>query len=372
MIKNSFSGVVLGVILFLLSFVVLYWNEGRADMSDVAKRAVVIQANGVQANTAYEDQLVSASGTVTADPRIGDDLYLEPGPYLVVERKVDVYAWVEKSETVTTTRSDGTETSETNYTYVMEWTSTPPDSDEFHEPEGHANVPASISENTTTATTAMVEQYSFSPEVIDVPELSKLVLKSDNVTLTQNAELANDTYIYVRNSSTGTYQAPQLGDVRISYNVLKVPFEGTVFGKLEGTTIKPYVTKKNDTLYRVFTGSHDEAIATLHREYTTALWAFRVLGFLMMWFGLAMLFGPISMVIDFVPVLGTLGRAVIGLVTFAVAFVLSLVTIVVSAILHNIFAVLVVVAVILAGVIGSGVAAKKKQLAHGSNEPMKG
>jgi hypothetical protein len=246
----------------------------------------------------------------------------------------------------------------------MEWVSDPADSKDFHEPEGHANPEASTREVTVTADDAMLEQYSLTPEVVDLPALSKLTLKTDLVALTQNATLANDTYIYVRNSSTGTYQAPQLGDVRVSYGVLKVPFEGTVFGKLEGTSIKPFVSKKGDTLYRVFSGSHDESIATLHQEYTTALWAFRFLGFLMMWFGMALLFGPISMILDFVPVLGKVGRAFIGFATFAVSLVLAGVTIVISAILHNIIAVIVIVALLLIGLIATGYQAKKKQLAQ--------
>lgn len=361
MIKTSFGGVIIGVVLFLASFAVLYFNEGRVDLSDIAKKATIIEADNVQANAALEGELVSASGTVTAEPTIGDDLYLKPGAYFAVQRNVDVYAWVEKSETVTRSSADG-ETTETEYTYVMEWTSNPADSSDFHEPEGHTNPPASISEVIMTADDAMLGQYSLTPEVVTLPTLSKLVLKSDLLTLTQNATLANDSYVYVRNSSTGTYAEPQLGDVRVSYDVLKVPFEGTLFGKLEGTSIKPFVTKKGDTLYRIFTESHDESIATLHREYTTALWAFRFFGFLMMWFGLALLFGPISTLIDFVPVLGKVGRMFIGFITFVVSLVLAGVTILVSAILHNIFAVIIVAVLILGGAIAAGKIAKKNQL----------
>ncbi|MEK7183821.1 MAG: TMEM43 family protein [Patescibacteria group bacterium] len=361
---KSISGVLFGIMLFLVSFGVLYWNEGRADLSDVAKKAVIIQADSVTSNTELDGQLVSASGTVTAEPLIGDDLYLKPGSYFAVERHVDVYAWVEQSETVTRNPSDGPETTETVYSYVMEWVDEPADAKEFHEPEGHTNPAGTLDESNTTVSSAMVEQYGFTPEVIDLPVLSPVTLKADKVSLTQNATLVSEAYIYVRNSTTGTYQAPQLGDERVSYAVLPVPFEGTVFGKLDGSTIDPFVTKKGDTFYRVFNETHDESVARLHAEYTTALWAFRVFGFLMMWFGLALLFTPIRSVLDFVPILGGIGKAVIAFITFVVALILSAVTVVVSAVLHNLIAVIIVVAVMLGLAMTAGAVAKKNKIAH--------
>jgi len=368
---KSISGILLGIVLFLASFAVLYWNEGRVDMSDVAKKAAIIQTDSVTANADLNGQLISASGTVTAEPLIGDDLYLKPGAYFAVERNVDVYAWVERSETVTRNSAENGETTETVYTYVMDWVDEPADSKDFHEPEGHTNPVSTIDEKNSTVSSARVEQYTFTPEVIDLPELAKIVLKADKISLTQNATLVNDTYIYVRNSTTGTYQAPQLGDERVSYTALPVPFEGTVFGQLDGSTIDPFVTKKNDTLYRVFNGSHDESLAILHSEYTMALWAFRLFGFLMMWFGLGALFTPIRSVLDFVPILGGVGKAVIAFITFVAALILSAVTIVVSAILHNLIAVIVVVAVMLVVAIAVGAIAKKNKVAHSPQPAVK-
>ena len=364
-IMNSIKGILFGIVLFLVSFGVLYWNEGRADMSDVAKKATVIEASNVTANQAFDGLLVSATGTVTAEPMIGDDLYLKPGAYFAVERNVEVYSWVEQEETTTKTTTGGSSTSETTYTYVMEWADTPADSSNFHVPEGHTNAPASIDDLTKNVDEAMLEQYSFAPESVDAPSLSKVVLKADKLTLTQNASLANDTYVFVRNSTTGTYTAPQLGDVRVSYNALPVPFEGTLFGKLDGGTIDPYVSSKGDTLYRVFEGGHDESVAQLHSEYTTSLWIFRLVGFLMMWFGLTALFGPISIILDFLPVFGAISRALIGVITFAVALVLSAVTIVISAILHSLIAVI-IVGVIALGAMIAGLMVWRKNKAKTS------
>jgi len=41
-IINSIKGVVIGLILFVVSFGLLYWNEGRVDLSNIAKTATEI------------------------------------------------------------------------------------------------------------------------------------------------------------------------------------------------------------------------------------------------------------------------------------------------------------------------------------------
>ncbi|MFZ2682208.1 MAG: TMEM43 family protein [Patescibacteria group bacterium] len=361
-IMNSIKGVLFGIVMFLASFGVLYWNEGRADMSDVAKKAVVIEASNVAANTGADGTLVSATGTVTADTLIGDDLFLKPGPFYSVSRNVEVFAWVETSTSTTKNNTGGSSTTETTYSYKKEWTNSPADSSKFHVPEGHTNVMADISDASKTVPTAMLEQYNFSPQAAKAPAPTQLSLQAANLSLTSNASLVDGTtFIFVRNSTTGTYSAPELGDVRVSYSTLAVPFEGTLFGKLNGSSIDAYVTPKGDTLYRAFLGGHDQAVAKLHSEYTASLWGLRLVGFLMMWMGLSALFGPISIILDFLPIFGTISRSVIGMVTFAVAFVLSCVTIVISAILHSLIAVIVVCVLLLAAAIGGGVMWKKKQ-----------
>ena len=364
MTMKPFQGVLLGIVLFLASFVVLYMNEGRTDFSRIAKKAVVIQADAPPNNTDAQGLLVSASGTVGTHETIGDDLYLKPGSYLQVQREVEMYSWVENSEETTTTKSDGSQTTETTYTYSNEWVGSPTKTEDFHEGVGHVNPPMSLNDLTTSATEAWVEAYYFVSGEIDLPTGKQVVLTADKLALTANATRANDTYVYVRNGTNGTYATPEIGDLRVGYRALPVSFEGTVFGRMDNQNLRPYVTKKGDTLYRAFEGSHDQAVAQMHGEYKSALWAFRLIGFLMMWFGIWAFFGPLSSLMSFIPVVGGVGKAVIGFISFAVSFVLSAIAIVVFAILHNIFAVIIVCVVILAAAVGSGKLMNKNKAAH--------
>ena len=80
------------------------------------------------------------------------------------------------------------------------------------------------------------------------------------------------------------------------------------------------------------------------------LWIFRLVGFLLMWAGMMAVTGPFSTLLDILPFLGGTSRAVIGGVTLLVALALSSITIIVSAIVQNIFALVIVAAIAIAGV----------------------
>ena len=421
---GSIKGIFVGIILFLASFAVLYWNEGRVDVSEIAKTATPIEAE-TPASAELEGTLVSVSGTVSSQETLGDGMYLLPGDYIAVQRSVEVYSWTEKSESTTEKNLGGSETTETTYTYVKEWVGDAPSSGSFQEPTGHENVSKGIEDYSGTVSSATIGIYSLDMGSIGLPGYEKLTLNeqvldmskidsdavpetgvvtetttttTETTTLTGEAEMEETTlfavtddvaeeeeaedsggdfvvtteetpyeeapvvtaptgqtrtyvvgdYVYV---GTGSLNEPQVGDMRITYSVVPNNSDGTVFGKLNGTKIETYLDEKTDeSLYRWFSGSSDQAVSTLHGEYTMALWLFRVIGFIMMWVGLSSLFGPISVFLDVVPAFGSLSRSIVGFITFIVALLLSIVTIIISMILHSLVAVI-ITAILVVGIV---------------------
>jgi hypothetical protein len=59
---NSIKMVVAGFVMFVVSFGVLYWNEGRTDMSIVAKTAVSLKADVVDVGA--NGKLVAVAGKI--------------------------------------------------------------------------------------------------------------------------------------------------------------------------------------------------------------------------------------------------------------------------------------------------------------------
>lgn len=340
-IGNSVGAAIAGFLMFLVSFGLLYWNEGRTDLSSVAKNAVEVPSSSVSLDAALQDKLVSVSGEVTSDDTLGDDLYLKPGNYLLVERTAEMYAWVEKVTESSNTNVGGSETTTTTYDYVTEWTDDPKQENEFEYPEDHENPNMTIANDDVSVETLNVGVYSVDGSV-DLPVADELSLKKEMLSLSGGAELAGN-YVFLGSGSLGS---PELGDIRVSYRVVEAGFDGTVMGALDGEEIVGFVDEEGNELFRVFTGSRDAAISTLHEEFVVTTWILRFVGFLLMWFGLAGILGPIATLLDILPFLGSTTRFIASLVTFPVALVLSVVTILVSAILHNPIALIITVLVV--------------------------
>jgi hypothetical protein len=271
---------------------------------------------------------------------------------VVVARAVEMYAWVEHSSSQTTTNVGGSQTTTTTYSYSTEWVNQPARSSDFQEPQGHENPALPFADAEVHAPDAMVGGYALAqPDQLEFPSASTPVTPSDaNFDLSHGGALEGE-FLYL---GAGSLTAPAVGDVRVTYTVLPVGTDVTVFGQQTGTQLAPYTDRQGHRLYRMFAGTRDEAVAMLHSESNTARWILRGVGFLMLWIGLALLFGPISVLMSVIPPLGEIGSSVIGGITFVVAVVLTLVTVLVSSLAHSPFA-LVVLLVIAVGAAAFGV-----------------
>lgn len=343
---GSLGGIFLGILLFLASFVLLFWNEGRVGLSETAKEAVPFDATILQQN-APEGQLVAASGELITEDSIGDGQFLQNGPYLSVRRNVEMYAWVETSSSKTETKLGGSQETVTTYDYEKKWVGSVPNSANFKVSEGHSNPSKKYDSVANTAPTALVGVYNVDSSRLKMPGGQTLALSVDNTNLPADGEIVQGKYIYVGGFSMDD---PIVGDVRISFTVVPSGQTVTAFGKLSGDKIVPFVNKDGKTLYEARTTGFEASVVAMEKEHTMSLWFLRVLGFFMMWVGLKMILAPLSVLLDVLPILGHVSRGAVGLVTGLLSLVLSIVTILVSMLLHNIYAVI-VAALVAAGIV---------------------
>ncbi len=344
----SVKGIVFGLILVILSFGLLYWNEGRVDKSEIAKEATPMNAAEV-ADPGLNNTLVAASGQLSSQETLGDGFYLVPGNYVVVDRIVEMYSWIEESKSDSKTNMGGSETTETTYTYRKDWEKTPRSSSNFKYPEGHENPAKSLQDNRSFVQNAKVGNYSLDMRDIFLPTLTTVALTEGTVQLSDGAILQGQQFVF---KGVGTPSAPQIGDIRVSYQVLRPGVDALVLGKLSGQKIITYtdVTRNNEKLYRLFEGGDlNSAVGTMATEYIRSLWLLRLLGFALMWFGLSSILGPISVLLDVFPVFGSISRGAVGLITFVTALVLTIVTVIVSMIAHNLIAAVIAALFVLGG-----------------------
>jgi len=98
-ILDSFMGVLIGLALFLISFIVMWKTEGRTDFSKIASKTIEISADKISAKA--DGRPVSVTAPLVASAPIGDEGFLKPGDYITLERKVEMYAWVEEKHSKT-------------------------------------------------------------------------------------------------------------------------------------------------------------------------------------------------------------------------------------------------------------------------------
>jgi hypothetical protein len=348
---GSVGGLLMGLLLFVGSFFVLFFNEGSIDFSKVARQAQVVSPAAIQSQA--QGKWVALTGTIASSQPLGDNLHLKPGPYIALSRTVEMFAWKEDESRETQRNLGGSETTVTTYRYSTEWTDSPEDSDKFRK-SNYVNPSKAIANQIFKVANAKIGVYAidmarlteatnfpysctsdsrrYSPHYgngIRFPDGNRLNL-TPQILMATKAQVFGD-YLF---QGAGANDAPKVGDLRICYNALPNPSTVTVLGQLQGDRIVPGLHQKQ-AFFRLSSGSLKESIGDLRNEYLIWLWFFRVLGFLMMWFGLMMVAQPISVVLSVVPFLGDLAEMISGAASFVVALVLSFTAIVVSSLIHQ-------------------------------------
>lgn len=418
-LMESIKGVAVGALLFLASFWVLWWNEGRVDLSEVAKKSVELKADSVDKGA--EGKLVAVTGELKTEDKLEDPQFLKPGNFLRLDRDVEMFAWVERKRTETTKKTGGGKEVKTTATYEKKWTSDPQPPGKFIEPKDHENPSLTLEKRSVSAEHATVGAYPFNAQEATLPSGEQIKLTDDMLTGLAKAETpepekpataegegaaakgddkatkdegdkakdadedegkskkdkkkdkkkrkgrsktrvkpnpvekkaavnqaerkaaaiaarkpadfvrASETYLF---KGSGSLESPEVGDVRVSFRGLAPGARVTLFGLLKDGSVQAYV-KDDARLYRAVPGDRDEAIKTLATEHKTVGWMLRIVGFLMMWFGLMLFFGPINALLDVIPFLGSAGRVLIGIAMFPISLVLTCVTVLLSIIFHN-------------------------------------
>jgi len=462
---NSIKGVGIGTLLFFSSFWILWMNEGRIDLSDIAQKSLPVSADSI--DKAAEGKFISVTGELMAGGKLEDPEFLQPGDYISLTREPEMYAWVETEHKADKKKSE----EKPQYTHEVRWTGSPQLPKDMNDAKGHENPPLPFPRQSFTAPKALVGVYSFKATEAELPTSEPLQLTNEMLRPAKpeaasdkaegdkaegdkaegdkaegdkaegdkaegdkakggdsekgegdkakadedkkdddgddekskkkkkkskkrhgrkkgrhkppapekSADAAkaeakpavavinkpagfsrvNEMYLF---RGSGTLDSPKAGDVRIGWKVLKPSGPVTLFGVLKDGEVQAYA-QEGMKLFRVIKGSRQDAIKSLAAEHSTSAWAIRLIGFLMMWSGLMLFFGPLNALLDIIPFLGTAGRLITAAVLLPVALTLSIFTITLSIVFHNIILLL-----LLLGGLGATVffLYQKKKITRGS------
>ena len=155
---GSIGWLLLGILVFFGSFVLLYMSEGRTNYSVVAEKAIHVD------DATSDKDFVYVTSDLDTPTFLGDGLFLYEDEYLVVDRTVEMFSWVEDMEH---------EDKERYYVYDMKWMDEVPNSDEFKEYRGHENPSKPVSSDRFKVDEASVGVYKIDmDQVLEYYQLS--------------------------------------------------------------------------------------------------------------------------------------------------------------------------------------------------------
>lgn len=326
-VGGSIKGVLVGVVLFVAAFPLLWMNEGRAvrtakGLQEGAAAVVAVSAGardpGMEGRLIHFSAQAVTSATLT-DPEFGISV-----PAIRLVREVEMFQWQERSKTEERTKLGGGTERVTTYSYERGWSSRHIDSSRFQEPAGHQNPPTMPYQGAEWLAEPVTAGAFTLPETLvqRIPARDPVLVEGTGRGAAR--EHRQGSTIYLGRDPN----RPEVGDLRVQYTIAR-PQEVSVVGVQQGSTLAPYRTKRGTTVFLLYPGARtaEDMFQSEMERNAMLTWILRLVGFLVMFVGLRMVFAPLGVLGDVVPLFGRIIRAGTGLISFAVAGSLSLVVI---------------------------------------------
>jgi hypothetical protein len=330
-IGGTIKGIFIGIILIIVSFPVLFLNEGRAvktqkTLEEGASSVVKVSAEAVDAKN--EGKLVYLSGSATSEGTLSDDQFKVTSDALKLRRKVEFYQWKEEKKTETRKKLGGGEETVTTYDYVKKWSERPINSSNFHKSKEYKNPEPALSKAEWVKDSIKFEAFMLSPG---------LAGQIDNFSALQApapAELpAEIVGKKLHKNGSGFYlgadpATPAIGDMRVSHEAAP-PGVVSVIAVQKGNAFIPFNAKAGGTIEMLSTGvvTAEAMFAEAHSSNRIITWVLRLFGVVMMFNGFSLLFRPLSVLADVVPFIGNIVGVGTGFVAFLLSVPLSLLVI---------------------------------------------
>jgi len=330
---KALTGIVVGVILIIVGIGLLFWNEGRAVKTyNTLKegQGLVIDAASDSVDAANDGKLVHLTADAVTDETLVDSDFGVSAGAIRLRRAVEMFQWKETEKNETRKKLGGGEETVTTYSYAKEWSGMLNDTANFHEPAGHEN-PSEFPYDSMTLDAGQVAVGAFylSPDLIaQLSDYKDLPVRD----IPEGAEWPEGA----RTDKGGIYLGanpaqPQVGDVRIKFSVVEQGPVSLVAAQ-NGDTFADYQTKAGGTIAMIVSGNvpaqqmFEDAIST----NTLITWLVRLGGFILIWIGFGLLFAPLSVLADIVPLFGSLVGAATGLIAFLLALAVALTVIAIA------------------------------------------
>ena len=363
---NSFSGIGMGLALFVAGTVLLWWNEGdfvaTRDALNETQAQTQIVGNAANLGPSFSGKVVHVTGFADTKDVLTDSAFGVSQTAIALERQVEFYQWVERTEEKTQKKLGGGEETVTTYYYDKKWVSSPVDSSSFRDPQARerkVNTQLIIAEDqellSSNVTFGAYRLPEFFVSSIGGSRAFDVKMDEDARTQIENSIFAANPHmrplrkaavqegteapavsaapelvhqqgnvIYVGRSPA----APRIGDVRVTFTAV-YPADISIIAKFNGNTFEKVYTSNGKTVSRLNMGvvSAEHMFGKAHSSNSTWTWILRVVGTFLVIGGLKSIVAPLSVLASVIPLLGTIVGAGTGLVCSLLGFAWSLVII---------------------------------------------
>ncbi|MBN1186742.1 MAG: TMEM43 family protein [Bacteroidales bacterium] len=327
-IKGAFGGILFGLILIIGGIWLLSWNEGRTIKTKRALNEGAEQVVSVDASTILpgnENLLIHISGMAETSVTLTDSKFGVSANAIHLKRDVEMYQWVEDSESKSEKKVGGAEETSTTYTYKKEWSGSLSNSSDFKKPEGHTNPSAMpYDDDMVSAADVFIGKYKLSTNLISsISGYEPLDISSLNVSNIPDAKLEGNR-IFI---GKGSEASPEIGDVRINFSIVS-PKVVSAVGKQTASTISSFTVSNGKDISMLYVGNltADEMFTKAKKSNKITGYLLRLLGLVLLIAGFNFIFRPIAVLSDVVPFFGRIVRAGTGFLSFILGLIIGLVT----------------------------------------------
>ncbi|KIM06670.1 MAG: hypothetical protein KU28_07910 [Sulfurovum sp. PC08-66] len=321
-VGNSFKGIITGIILVIASIVLLWWNEGRSveqkDALNEMQNAIETLPN-TQYDAKYNNKAVLLQGKVAPNGNVQDPVFGIKSPVLILERKVEMYQWHEKTSTHSEEKIGGATETTTTYDYVKDWSSSEISSSSFKHLEGHHN-PSMAYKTEKFVTDASMGDFHLANNIVAKFSANQSFGDLSSLPKTIGDVTNHGSFLY-KGYNPNT---PQVGDLRITFGYAGGG-EYSIAAKLNDRNVVAYNTKNGKNFIFIKNGivSAQEIFKAEHEANAFMAWILRGVGLLIMFIGFNTILKPLVAVANVIPFIGSIIGAGTGLVAAILTFILG-------------------------------------------------
>jgi hypothetical protein len=318
-IGNAFKGILVGLLLFILSFPIIIFNENRAVNTTVGLKqaqGLVLTVPAVPVSADNDGKLVHFTAIATTEDILKDaDFGMELNA-IRLARSVQMYQWQEESESKTEKKLGGGTETVTKYSYQLTWSPKLIDSNNFKDQTDHSN-PGSMRYPGRDITAGVITAGDYNLPAILVEQLNNW----QPVDLGADLDVPAGLVQHGSELISGNPDKPQVGDLRISYSAI-LPGPVSVVAQQVNQSLEAFHTKTGTSVAMLASGtvSSENMFQQAHANNSVLTWALRLLALILMGVGIALVLNPLKVLADVIPFLGT----VVGVGTGAIATLLAI------------------------------------------------